>query len=269
MNGIANPFERFELKIMEAGHDQVDSSWHRFVTFFPYYRLYYIVSGHAVIYLQEQMLELKPGHMYYVPAFSLFDAHCDQILDHYWIHFNFDATAEKYLTICPPRYEATPRPSDEAIFRLATELARLPAEEKHLPDVVAAESLSKYLFSRFLPDEEELASSDAVRFIPVLQYIDENFSKKITNEDLSAIVYLTPNYFSNLFTRRFGVSPQKYILQKRLNLAAAMLFERGKSIKEIAFACGFENETYFNRQFHRVMGMSPGKYRKVTVPLNG
>ena len=69
MNGIANPFERFELKIMEAGHDQVDSSWHRFVTFFPYYRMYYIVSGHAVIYLQEQMLELKPGHMYYVPAF--------------------------------------------------------------------------------------------------------------------------------------------------------------------------------------------------------
>ena len=148
-------------------------------------------------------------------------------------------------------------------------MARLPAEEKHLPDVVAAESLSKYLFSRFLPDEEELASSDAVRFIPVLQYIDENFSKKITNEDLSAIVYLTPNYFSNLFTRRFGVSPQKYILQKRLNLAAAMLFESGKSIKEIAFACGFENETYFNRQFHKIMGMSPGKYRKVTVPLNG
>lgn len=177
MNGIANPFERFQLKIMEAGHDQVDSSWHRFVTFFPYYRMYYIVSGHAVIYLQDQMLELKPGHMYYVPAFSLFDAHCDQILDHYWIHFNFDATAEKYLTICPPRYEATPRPSDEAIFRLGTELARLPAEEKHLPDVVAAESLSKYLFSRFLPDEEELESSDAVRFIPVLQYIDENFSK--------------------------------------------------------------------------------------------
>ena len=48
-----------------------------------------------------------------------------------------------------------------------------------------------------------------------------------------------------------------------------MLFESGKSIKEIAFACGFENETYFNRQFHKVMGMSPGKYRKVSVPLNG
>lgn len=269
MEGIATPFERMEIRIMEAGRDRVDSSWHRFVTFFPYYRMYYIVSGHAVIYLQDKVLELKPGKMYYIPAFSVFDAHCDQILDHYWIHFNFDATAEKYLTICPPKYEVEPCPSDEGIFRMVTEFVRKPAGEKHLPDAVAGEGLSKYLFSRFLPDEEEFASSDAVRFIPVLQYIDENFNRKITNADLSGVMYLTPTYFSNLFTRRFGVSPQKYILQKRLTLAAAMLFESGKSIKEIAFACGFENETYFNRQFHKVMGMSPGKYRKVSVPLNG
>lgn len=40
MNSIIDPFERFDLNIMEAGYDSVDSSWHRFVTFFPYYRIY-------------------------------------------------------------------------------------------------------------------------------------------------------------------------------------------------------------------------------------
>ena len=72
MEDIATPFERMEIRIMEAGRDRVDSSWHRFVTFFPYYRMYYIVSGHAVIYLQDKVLALKPGKMYYIPAFSVF-----------------------------------------------------------------------------------------------------------------------------------------------------------------------------------------------------
>ena len=264
MNAISNPFEHTELKIMESGHDRVDSAWHRFVTFFPYYRMYCVVGGHALVYLQDKVLELVPGHIYYIPAFSIFDAHCDQILDHYWIHFNVDATSEKYLALRPPRYEAEAGPSDEAIFRMLTDIGRRKEGEKCLSDVVAEEGLAKYLFSRFLPEEED-ASSDAVRFVPVLQYIDENFGGKITNADLSEIMYLTPTYFSNLFTRQFGVSPQKYILQKRLNFAATMLFESGKSIKEIAFACGFESETYFNRQFHKVMGMSPGSYRKLAL----
>ena len=50
------PFEHIELKIMEAGFDRVDNSWNRFISFFPYYRIYYVVSGRAVIYLQDHLL---------------------------------------------------------------------------------------------------------------------------------------------------------------------------------------------------------------------
>jgi len=151
---------------------------------------------------------------------------------------------------------------------MVVDSVKKPGKEKSIRDAVASEGLSKYLFSRFLPERENIAASEGFRFIPVLQYIEKNFDRPITNLELGQILYLSPTYFSNLFTKQFGVSPQKYILQKRLNSAAILLFESTKSIKEIAFECGFDNEAYFNRQFRKFMGVPPGKYRKLSFSMN-
>lgn len=262
------PFDHVELKIMEAGYDAVDSSWHRFIAFFPYYRIYYIVSGHAIIYLKDKKIELKPGKMYFIPSFSIFDAHCDEILEHYWVHFNFDITTANYLTIYRPSFSAEAPRFAHQIFDKLVSCVNNPKKE-HSPALsLACEGLAKYLLSLFLPDSGDI-SSESARFIPVLQYIDKHFNSHIANSDLSAIMYLSPTYFSNLFTRQFGITPQQYIQQKRLNSAAIMLFESNKTIREIAFTCGFESEAYFNRTFHKFMGISPGKYRKLAVPMNG
>ncbi|MFQ7077553.1 MAG: AraC family ligand binding domain-containing protein [Christensenellaceae bacterium] len=214
MNSIIDPFERFDLNIMEAGYDSVDSSWHRFVTFFPYYRIYYIVSGHALIYLQDEVLELFPGKMYFIPAFSVFDAHCDEILTHYWIHFNLDTITEKYLTICRPKNQAETLSTDENIFRMVVDSVKKPGKEKSIRDAVASEGLSKYLFSRFLPERENIAAS-RVSVLFRCQYI-EKFRPSHHELELGQILYLSPTYFSNLLQNNSGFL-LKYILQKRLN----------------------------------------------------
>ena len=260
------PFEHIELKIMEAGFDRVDNSWNCFITFFPYYRIYYVVSGRAVIYLQDHLLTLKPGKLYFIPSFSIFDAHCDEILGHYWIHFNFDITTASYLTIYHPKSEAEAPPIVGEIFRNLVRHVADYQKSGSPADAIASEGLIKYLLSFFLPDTIS-AAPEAARFIPVLQYIDANYNTHISNADLGKIMFLSPTYFSNLFTKQFGITPQQYILQKRINSAAIMLFESNKNIREIAFDCGFESETYFNRQFHKYMGISPGKYRKLALPL--
>lgn len=261
------PFEHIELKIMEAGFDRVDNSWNRFITFFLYYRIYYVVSGQAVIYLQNQQLNLKPGKLYFIPSFSIFDAHCDEILEHYWIHFNFDITTASYLTIYHPKSEAEAPPFIEKIFQNLVMHVADYSRKGSSADAIACEGLTKYLLSFFLPETTSTAS-EAARFIPILQYIDKHYNSHISNTDLSNIMFLSPTYFSNLFTKQFGIPPQQYIQQKRINAAAIMLFESNKNVREIAFECGFESETYFNYQFHKYMGLSPGKYRKLAAHFN-
>lgn len=269
MNEKINPFEGIKPKIMEAGCDSVDSSWHRFVAFFPYYRIYYIVSGHAVIFLEnDKKLELVPGNLYFIPAFSLFDAHCDAILKHYWVHFNLDITTTSYLSVYRTKDCVPAQPTDEPVMRQLTELMQKPEEQKGIADWLACEGLIRYLISRFLPEKDDSIYASSARFIPVLKYIDDNLQTPIRNDQLSDILYVSTTYFSNLFTKQFNISPQQYILQKRLNLAISMLFESNRSVREIAYDCGFESENYFNRQFRKLTGMPPGQYRKASQLLN-
>ena len=151
---------------------------------------------------------------------------------------------------------------------LLTKIVRKPDNQKGISDWLACEGLLRFLISKFLPENSDDVYASSARFVPVLKYIDDNIQNTITNAQLSELMYLSTTYFSSLFTKQFKVSPQQYILQKRLNMAISMLFESNRSVREIAYACGFESETYFNRQFRKLTGMPPGKYRKISQMLN-
>ena len=262
-----NPFLAANLRLTEAGYTRVGSFWSHIATFFPYYRIYCVTEGRAQMVLPDRTLDILPGRLYFIPAFSIMGAECEDFMVHHWLHFHLDVTTSCYLSVYKPRTFVEMQPGDEEIFRLVRENFEASEQGTRLPNVLAYTSLTKYLFSRFLPDEE--LPADAARFVPVLQYIDTHFNQHIANTDLSAIMYLSPTYFSNLFTKQFGITPQQYIQQKRMNSAAIMLFESNKNIREIAFSCGFESEAYFNRSFHKFMGISPGKYRKLAGTING
>ncbi len=256
---ISNPFLTSQLRITEADLTEVDLSWSHMATYFPYYRMYYIVDGHAKIFMHDKTLELLPDHIYFIPAYSITGAECEQSMLHYWIHFNLDVTTMSYLTIYQPQLSAIAMPCDKEIFRMIVESFTDSQDGSHPMNSLAYVSLAKYLFSRFLPSKN--ISSKTETFLPVLEYIDRNLSSNISNADLCQIICLNETYFSNLFTKQFGISPKQYILQKRIGEAARMLLETDKTVKEIGFELGYDNEMYFNRIFHKITGMSPGKYR--------
>lgn len=261
-----NPFAQTTIKIEEANISKVDKSWNQFVAFFPYYRLYYILSGHAKLVLQNGELDLHPGKIYFIPAFSVMDATCETSLEHIWFHFRLDLTTANYLTILKPSCTAPALPSDEGVFR---DIVSTFTESEHESPAsrLKIDGLCRYLLSRFLYSSEHADNlREAARFIPVLQYIDDHIAEPISNAELAAIMFLSTTYFSNLFTKQFGMPPRQYVLNKRISTAAAMLLENDMSAKEIAFSLGFENESYFNRLFRKLTGMPPNAYRKLTGP---
>ncbi|MBE7090156.1 MAG: helix-turn-helix transcriptional regulator [Clostridiales bacterium] len=251
-----------KFNVINGEHALIDSAWSRFATIFPYSRLYYIVSGNATIYLKNKSIELKAGNIYYIPPYSISNVVCHNVLDHYWIHFNMDLTTEQELNCLPVVNSVEANNFDKEAFIQLVDLIDRSHKNESVAEYLAQDSLLKYLFSRFLPHRTVIHTVTESKFLPVLAYIDENLGRKITNEELSKIMFLNPTYFSNSFSSNFGISPQQYILQKKLNKAINLLYENEKSIKEIAFLCGFENESYFNRQFKKIYGIPPGKFLK-------
>lgn len=70
-----------------------------------------------------------------------------------------------------------------------------------------------------------------------------------------------PDYLSQSFSREMGSSISKYLTDRRLSCARALLDDRSLSIAEIAWACGYSDPSYFIRVFKQQMGSSPHALR--------
>src|SRR4029077_14404580 len=102
---------------------------------------------------------------------------------------------------------------------------------------------------------------DDGRLRRVLAYIDEHLAEDITVADLANVACLSIFHFTRAFAATMGVPPHRYVSQRRLESAKAMI-ATGSSLSEIAFNCQFSSQTSFARAFRRATGMTPGKYRR-------
>ena len=146
---MPNPFLNTQLQLTECGCTTINPSWHNLATFFPYYRIYYVTAGKAKMYMFDDRLDLVPGRLYFIPAFSITDAECEDTMSHYWMHFNIDITTASYLTVYKPALSIKAEETDEDIFKLIHKRFTS-ASDGSISDSLACVSLCKYLLSRFL-----------------------------------------------------------------------------------------------------------------------
>ena len=252
-----------EITVAEAGHAVVNDDWKSFINFFPYYRIYHIVSGEADVILTNGSMRIKSGNIYFVPAFSIKSAKLiTDTLDHEWVHFTVDTRLNHYIETAEKSVSYTADEGTSYMFRRIIEIYESKSENP-IAKNAALSGLVSYLLSQFFIGFDASQGSEKERFSSVLKYIESNLSQKITNDDLCRLVYLNKIYFSNLFAKLFGVSPKQYVQQKRMMTAATMLVTTNKPIKEIAEEVGYYDDAYFNRSFTRFTHMTPREYRRM------
>ncbi len=107
---------------------------------------------------------------------------------------------------------------------------------------------------------------DSVR--EILLYCLENYKKPLTLEMLGKQLHLSKYHISHVFTQRLHLSFPEFINGLRVESACRRL-DKGHNVTEVAYAAGFSSIRSFNRNFERVMGVSPSQYKKqVTAAQN-
>lgn len=96
----------------------------------------------------------------------------------------------------------------------------------------------------------------------VYEYIRNNFHKQITLADVSKMVGMTEVSFSRFFKKTTCKTFVDSINDIRLGNASRMLMDSSFSISEIAFKCGFKNQSYFNRLFKEKKNETPKEFRE-------
>ena len=106
---------------------------------------------------------------------------------------------------------------------------------------------------------------DRRRIAEALRRIATESHETFTLAGLAAAAGMSPYHFLRTFRQVAGVTPHQFLLLRRLQAAADKLRSTGRPIAEIAYDSGFGDLSSFNRRFRRVMGMTPGAYRRARI----
>lgn len=95
----------------------------------------------------------------------------------------------------------------------------------------------------------------------IMAFVEQNHQSKITAEQLSSLVYMTPVSFSKFFKKTFNKTFTSYLNEYRINKACELLKETENSIEQISFETGYLNLSFFHRQFKLITKKTPAQYR--------
>ena len=94
------------------------------------------------------------------------------------------------------------------------------------------------------------------------QYIDINYPQIITVDNLAKELNISRSYFSTIFRKYMGKSPQQYLVEVRLDKAAELIANYGYSVGDAAMSAGYTDIFNFSKMFKRRFGVSPSTYGK-------
>lgn len=101
-------------------------------------------------------------------------------------------------------------------------------------------------------------------------FIEENYHRDISLDDVSRKVDISPYYFSKLFKEETGENFIEYLTNIRIEKAKKLLLHSDLSIKNICLDTGYSDPNYFSRLFKKQVGLTPTEYREINnVKVNG
>jgi AraC family transcriptional regulator len=144
---------------------------------------------------------------------------------------------------------ALSRNKDEAQLCIAKAVALLQPEPDVMPRGVEPSG----------PHRHPLAPWQVAR---VVRFIDANLSQKIGVGDFAAIARLSSGHFARAFRATVGETPYAYVIRRRIEHAQDLVLRTDKPLAQIALDCGLADQAHMTRLFRRVVGVSPGAWRR-------
>lgn len=108
-----------------------------------------------------------------------------------------------------------------------------------------------------------------VRIERAVELLNQDIERRWTVELLAKAVGLSRPAFARQFLSVLGLSPMRYLTQRRMQVAAALLFSSDASLAEVAARVGYTSEFAFSRAFRRFHQLPPGEYRQRITAMGG
>jgi len=109
---------------------------------------------------------------------------------------------------------------------------------------------------------EKIQRSQNNRLNHVYEFVMNNFSRQISLVEIANIANMNKTAFCKYFKDQTTKSFIQFVTEVRINYAKRLLMEGDRYVAEIGYECGFNNISNFNRQFRKIVGETPGSFKK-------
>ena len=186
--------------------------------------------------------------------------------------FTFDTTNGKPLTdLLPPfilvandRAQALPLQQTLQLFAAEAAQCSLGAYLvlKRLADIFLLQVIREYISSSTCRETGWLRALSDPRIGAALHSIHEKIEQSWTVAELASAAGMSRSAFALRFREMVGETPLEYLTRWRIYRAAVLLEDRDKKLTDVANAVGYDSDASFNKTFRRIVGVTPGEYRR-------
>ena len=128
-------------------------------------------------------------------------------------------------------------------------------------DAMLVESLCLELVGTFVRDVRR-GSRPPAWLVRAREALHDRACEQVTMGDIARDASVHPVHLARQFRRYFGCAPADYVRQRRVELAARLVRTTRRALAEIAYACGFVDQSHLNRAFAKTFATSPAAYRR-------
>jgi AraC-like DNA-binding protein len=229
------------------------------------FEIYYLKSGSCNYFIDNRSYEVKAGDLVLIPEGIIHKTNYGtKTHTRMLINCSMHYVPKSVLPSMPSMIYLYRNPDiikeAEIIFaKIAEEFER---NDKYRDEILRCLSFELFfLLARNINKCAEV-NSGSLFIEETVKHIQKNYMNEINLSDMARTHSVSPEHLSRTFKKETGFGFSEYITLVRLQKAEYMLKnEPGKSVCEVAYACGFNDSNYFSDKFKRAYGVAPSKLK--------
>ncbi|MCR4888770.1 MAG: AraC family transcriptional regulator [Ruminococcus sp.] len=226
-----------------------------------------VMAGSGELNIDGHPFKLTKGDCFFIDCRSVhyYKSSKDDPWELMWIHFN-GSTSEQYYEYFLGQSENVFRPAFfDKVVSAISEIIDINSAKKPDAEILTSKLIVDILTLALSVNNTEGQYDTALKqkLAAVNSYIEDHFSEDLSLERISSEFYISKFYLTREYKKIYGKTIFQHIINCRINYGKQLLRFSDKSVEEIAHLCGFNDQSYFARQFKKSENLTCFSYRKM------
>lgn len=259
------------LHVHFAGESQTSPGHALGPKIFDHYLLHVIESGYGIFRTESDKFQLGPGDCFLIHPGQIVSYVSDQIQPwrYRWVAFSGEHAEEEVyrLGLTPEKpvlHLVKNNPVPDYVAHIHRHFQSR-EDSSHLASIGYLHLIWAEIMNQSdRPSQLMLAEPQVQRTVKqMINYMTSQYAHPVSIEQMCTSLGYNRAYLSRIFKQETGMTPITYLLKLRIDQSKRLLRERPDlSIEQVSASVGIVDPLYFSRQFKRIVGQSPTRYRK-------